>query len=511
MCIGLVRNGRVTVRAGCTAGGRAGLALVVSVGSDVRSQARAWASRRPWAETFNKQCARDKQTKCAEGLGSVRTLSVATKACWLAVWAKAWSMCGTCDEAVKDDNRPSIWQLRDDAGKAVMDGFHCGWKQFWAVFPSSWRCQLYCYAFICFSWFVHEGLSFERVSLEIENQSGISNRLDVMEARLRRVEELTGKPKQPPTMGLIQQVSVVQEAVENLKRKVKEELPQFVEKGLVSVPEEIGCLFEVVDIKLEALKTDIRLVKKTVASSGTKGSAVALKAAKVLDAEKVSITSMYLTEDAKLWWRYCLSDDASANRECIETWKVLKKELNDQLLPCNTSWVARESLRNLRHTRMVSEFVKEFISLMLNARDMLKEDKLFTLWQRNDNSGEGKTKFGKKFKKKEKAKEVVIETSHPRAVEKPKVGYFICGNIEHRARDCLKRGRLNTIVAEQIDDERGTELAQMVAMQLGTLQVQSCGCGETHKKGLMMVEDRINGKEMKALVDMGATNNFIFD
>ncbi|KAL0327481.1 UNVERIFIED_CONTAM: hypothetical protein Sangu_1826100 [Sesamum angustifolium] len=89
---------------------------------------------------------------------------------------------------------------------------------------------------------------------------------------------------------------------------------------------------------------------------------------------------MYLTEDAKLWWRYCLPDDASANREHIETWEVLKKELNDQL-PCNTSWVARESLRNLRHTRMVSEFVKEFISLVLNARDMSKEDKLFTLWQ----------------------------------------------------------------------------------------------------------------------------------
>ncbi|KAL0442270.1 UNVERIFIED_CONTAM: hypothetical protein Sradi_0165900 [Sesamum radiatum] len=360
----------------------------------------------------------DKQTKCAEGLGSVHTLSVATKACWLAVWAKAWSMCGTCDEAVKDDNRPSIWQLRDDAGKAVMDSFHCGWKQFWAVFPSSWRCQLYCYAFICFSWFVHEGLSFERICGDFK-------------------------------------AFVWVRFVKAQMRKVKEELPQFVEKGLVSVPEEIGCLFEVVDIKLEALKTDIRL------------------AAKVLDAEKVSITSMYLTEDAKLWWRYCLSDDASANRECIETWKVLKKELNYQLLPCNTSWVARESLRNLRHTRMVS--------LKLWAHIELR-------WQ-----GEGKTKFGKKFKKKEKAKEVVTETSHPRAVEKPKVGYFICRNIEHRARDCLKCGRLNTIVAEQIDGERGTELAQMVAMQLGTLQVQSCGCGETHKKGLMMVEDRING------------------
>ncbi|KAL0373126.1 UNVERIFIED_CONTAM: hypothetical protein Scaly_0994200 [Sesamum calycinum] len=124
-----------------------------------------------------------------------------------------------------------------------------------------------------------------------------------------------------------------------------------------------GLLY-VVDIKLEALKTDIRLVKKAVASGGTEGSAIVPKKARVPDAEKVYIISMYLTKDTKLWWRSRLSNDASANRKCIETWEMLKKELNDQFLHCNTSWVARESLRNLRHTGMVCEFVKEFSSLM---------------------------------------------------------------------------------------------------------------------------------------------------
>ncbi|KAL0307998.1 UNVERIFIED_CONTAM: hypothetical protein Sangu_3000700 [Sesamum angustifolium] len=109
------------------------------------------------------------------------------------------------------------------------------------------------------------------------DQSGINSWLDATEARLHRVEELVGKPEQPPTMGLIQQVSVVQEAVENLKRKVKEELSQFIEKGLVSVSEEIRCLTDAVDIKLEALKTDIKLVKKAVSSNATEGSAVAPK------------------------------------------------------------------------------------------------------------------------------------------------------------------------------------------------------------------------------------------
>ncbi|KAK4403122.1 hypothetical protein Sango_1052900 [Sesamum angolense] len=66
--------------------------------------------------------------------------------------------------------------------------------------------------------------------------------------------------------------------------------------------------------------------------------------AHILEAEKVSITSIYLTGDVKLRWCTRLSDDASANRDKIETWDVLKKELKDQFLPCNTSWLARESI-----------------------------------------------------------------------------------------------------------------------------------------------------------------------
>ncbi|KAL0294142.1 UNVERIFIED_CONTAM: hypothetical protein Scaly_2573700 [Sesamum calycinum] len=171
------------------------------------------------------------------------------------------------------------------------------------------------------------------------------------------------------------------------------------------------------------------------------------QAARVSDAENLSITSMYLIGDAKLWWHSHLSDDASANRERIETWEVLKKELKDQFLPCNTTdrWVDFK---------------------VVNDPELRKDD-----------SGEGNTKFDKKFKKKEKAKEVVTETSDP--------------------------VRLNAIVVEQADDEDETEQAWARALQLGKLQA--------HNKGLMMVACRMNGKEMKALVDTGATNNFVSD
>ncbi|KAL0365512.1 UNVERIFIED_CONTAM: hypothetical protein Sangu_0648800, partial [Sesamum angustifolium] len=66
-------------------------------------------------------------------------------------------------------------------------------------------------------------------------------------------------------------------------------------------------------------------------------------------------------------------------------------------------------------------------------------------------------------------------------------------------------------VAEHTDSEQETGPARVGAMQLGTLQVQSRGCGEAHPKGLVMVPGRINGKEIKALVDTGATHNFVSD
>ncbi|KAL2246011.1 UNVERIFIED_CONTAM: hypothetical protein Sindi_2869300 [Sesamum indicum] len=49
--------------------------------------------------------------------------------------------------------------------------------------------------------------------------------------------------------------------------------------------------------------------------------------------EKVSIT--YLTGVQNSGRCTCLSDNASPNRDKIETWDVLKKDLKDQFLPCN--------------------------------------------------------------------------------------------------------------------------------------------------------------------------------
>ena len=55
----------------------------------------------------------------------------------------------------------------------------------------------------------------------------------------------------------------------------------------------------------------------------------------------------------------------------------MKKELKDQFLPTNTAWMARESLKKLKQTGSVRDYVKEFRSLILDIKDMSEVNKLF--------------------------------------------------------------------------------------------------------------------------------------
>ncbi|KAL0406152.1 UNVERIFIED_CONTAM: hypothetical protein Slati_3929100 [Sesamum latifolium] len=75
---------------------------------------------------------------------------------------------------------------------------------------------------------------------------------------------------------------------------------------------------------------------------------------------------------------------------------------------------------------------------------------------------------------------------------KPRGGCFIYGNLEHRARDCPKRGKLNAMVAEQTDGDSETEQTRVGALQLSVLQAESRAFVESRYKGLMMVAGQIN-------------------
>ncbi|RVW30894.1 Transposon Tf2-12 polyprotein [Vitis vinifera] len=259
------------------------------------------------------------------------------------------------------------------------------------------------------------------------------------------------------------------------------------------------------------------------------------KAAHVLDGEKVSITK--------------------SGRPQITTWETLKKELKDQFLPTNTAWVARETLKRLRHTGSVREYVKEFSSLMLDIKNMSEEDKLFNFmsglqgWAQTELRRQGvrdlpaamaaadclvdykmggaistmqrpRSKRGKKVKIEGKTKESgwKKQNKKPAVGGKPvekttkvvqqttrMTGCFIC-NGPHRAKDCPKREKLSALVTA---DDKG-DSDPNTPPRVNPLQLLNVIHGETPvQKSLMHIHAIVNGVQVKALVDSGATHNFV--
>ena len=105
--------------------------------------------------------------------------------------------------------------------------------------------------------------------------------------------------------------------------------------------------------------------------------------------EKVSLATMYLRGDAKLWWRV-KCEDVKAGLCHVDTWEDLRKELEAQFLPENVGEMARRKLRDLRQTGTIREYVKAFAAIMLDLRGMDEADKLFQFkeglqpWARNE-------------------------------------------------------------------------------------------------------------------------------
>ncbi|TYK14924.1 uncharacterized protein E5676_scaffold1623G00170 [Cucumis melo var. makuwa] len=63
---------------------------------------------------------------------------------------------------------------------------------------------------------------------------------------------------------------------------------------------------------------------------------------------KVTLTTMHLCEDAKLWWRSRYMDIQEGHCT-IDTWDVLKKELCSQFFTENVEILPRRKLRDLKH------------------------------------------------------------------------------------------------------------------------------------------------------------------
>ena len=229
----------------------------------------------------------------------------------------------------------------------------------------------------------------------------------------------------------------------------------------------------------------------------------------------------------------------------------MKRELQNQFLPHNTAWMAREALKKLKHTGSVREYVKAFSSLMLDIHNMSEDDKLFNIMSGLQNwaqvelrrqgvqdipsamaAAESLTDFqvppstsqgekkananGKKpvpwtSKKKsgvrstaQKKKAATIIATHKTVQMKPG-GCFNCGG-PHRVRECPNKGQVSVVTTLEEPSSAEEGLSRVNPIQLlNTLSARK----PPPCKALLYATVQINGQGVRAMIDTGATNSFL--
>ena len=90
------------------------------------------------------------------------------------------------------------------------------------------------------------------------------------------------------------------------------------------------------------------------------------------EATKVRTTTLYLIDTATLWWRQRFAD-IERRTSTIDTWDAFKREIKRQFYPEDMAYLARKSLKRLKHTGSIHEYVKEFSTLMLEIPNMVED------------------------------------------------------------------------------------------------------------------------------------------
>ncbi|KAK3018410.1 hypothetical protein RJ639_004709 [Escallonia herrerae] len=299
------------------------------------------------------------------------------------------------------------------------------------------------------------------------------------------------------------------------------------------------------------------------------------------EATKVSMATIYLVRDAKLWWRkkYVEIEDGSC---VINTWDILKRELKSQFFSENTAFNTRKALLECKHTSSVREYCQAFSALMLDISDMSAVDSLFFFMkdlsdynskpqrppqrgnpsrsiggkkpgdQAPNQSWGSKSSWASKSSTQQKSGvgfKAKTNASTSGEVKKPPFrGCFLCQG-PHVIANCPQRQMMNAFFDNIGQVQRGAKSGSQsrhppteeqtdvqdyeeedvvgafpqrcnaVTMQVGNPEeslteekpkdMPPKKKSDVPGKGLMYVDIKVNGKAIRAMVDTGATHNYI--
>ncbi|KAL0406626.1 UNVERIFIED_CONTAM: hypothetical protein Slati_3976500 [Sesamum latifolium] len=155
--------------------------------------------------------------------------------------------------------------------------------------------------------------------------------------------------------------------------------------------EEMSFLTNVIDLGIDGMQADLNLLKRAVGreEDRTPVSKVKVPDPKAFGGERSAKELGKFLWDIETYFQAASVPDA-------------KKVSITSLQPWAQIELRRQGFKDLLSAIATADRLADF--KVVNDRE-----------QRRDDPGKGKTKFGKKFKRKEKAKEAVTETSEPRA------------------------------------------------------------------------------------------------
>ncbi|KAL0444245.1 UNVERIFIED_CONTAM: hypothetical protein Slati_2147200 [Sesamum latifolium] len=248
--------------------------------------------------------------------------------------------------------------------------------------------------------------------------------------------------------------------VETLQKSVGE-WPDIMGQRAKGLVEEMSVLTDVIDLRIDGMQADLNLLKRAVSREEDRAplSKVKVLDSKAFGGERSAEELENFLWDVKTYFQAAKVPEAE---------KVSITRIEGSIPPlqyklgCKGVPAKSEAYRDRSCVCQGVQFSP------IGCGDMSEEDKLFNFMAEAGRSGKVRQGSVRSFKRKEKAKEVVTETSEPRAVEKSR------------------------------DGDSETEQTRVGALQLSVLQAEFHACVESCYKGLMMVTGQINVKAVNS-------------
>ncbi|KAL6323857.1 hypothetical protein AAG906_005853 [Vitis piasezkii] len=184
--------------------------------------------------------------------------------------------------------------------------------------------------------------------------------------------------------------------------------------------------------------------------------------------------------------------------------EATKREIKRQFYPEDVAYLARKSMKRLKHTGSIREYIKEFSTLMLEIPNMSEEELLFNFMDNLQNWAE------QELRRCGVQDLAMTMATPPNPSHSPRVTMPNVGETRDHKAILLRKDQAKTLVARETKarisgrSSRLGPIASYVMVHIGKRRTRAM-----LSKGLMYVEALVNGKATKALVDTGATHNFV--